>query len=253
MNTRILPVILSLVLVLGLDAYAQNDSLQANLSVSASMWNPTNSTWFGDDGLERDTKFNFRLISGIDGSYGSWHFTVNETYVRLDGPTNLTQNYLGRYKHRYFEIGTQLTDDKSTSLELLKVYVEGIVKQWAGIGITRKYDEYSYTDSSGIDIHGGAWLGRISLAKERHSFMGVNLTVRSRFEFNPSQYVIYTYVDVRNLRSGRFSLVPFIEWGRVYEKAISGSPAKDGIPEKKRIPSSTIDAYQVKIKLVIQV
>jgi hypothetical protein len=241
MNMRILPVILSLLLVLGLDAYAQNDSLQADISVSASVRNPTNPTWLGKDGLERDTKFDFELIGGINGSYGPWHFRVNETYERQNGPTSWAQDYIGSYEHRYFKIGAQLTDDNSVPRELLTAYAEGIVKQWVGLGITRQYDGYSYSDSSGIDLHGGAWLGRISLAKQQHTFMRVNLTVRSSFEFNPARYRISTYVDVRNLRSGRFSLVPFIKWNRIYKKAKSGSP------------SSSSDTYQAKIKLVIQV
>ena len=220
------------------------DSLTAEAYFAASVRNPAQAQRIippdpGDVAAQPDTldnPFDFELTTGIDGAYGPWHFVVNEVYERVNAKTYWNHEAQGRFKHRYFEVGTRFRDDNASGIELVKGYVEGVVKGWVGIGITRQYDSFSYTDTSNLDLGGGAWLGRLSLANEQHTIMGVHLTIRAAFEFNPTRYTTFVYVDVRNLSRGRYALVPFVKWERIDKK---DQPAKD--------------SYQAKVRLTIQI
>lgn len=171
--------------------------------------------------------FDYELMFGIDGNYGPWHFIINEVYERENGTTFFNQEYQGKYKHKYAEAGFRVVDNEAASLKLQTGYVEAIIMEWVGIGVTRHYTEFWLKD--------GATLGRISLAKEQHTIFGVDLTLRAAFEWNPERYRVYTYADIRNLIRGRYALVPFVKWERIYQ------------------PGITRDAYQAKVMLTVQI
>jgi len=171
--------------------------------------------------------FDYEMSFGIDGNYGPWHFIVNEVYERQNNNEFFNQEYQGKYKHKYAEAGLRIVDNEAASLKLHTGYVEAIIMEWVGLGVTRQYTEFWFEQ--------GATLGRISLAKEQHTIMGIDLTLRATYEWNPDQYRVYAYADIRNLIRGRYALVPFVKWERIY------------------LPSVTRDAYQAKVMLTVQI
>ena len=179
--------------------------------------------------------FDFEYILGFDGYYGPFSFMMNETWRRENARKYWNHEAQADYKHQYAKTGIRFRKDNGTGIELLNMYLEAVIKNWVGVGSSYSWNSFK-NEAGNFELGGGKLFARLSLAKEHHTFMGVDLTVRASYEYNPDRYRIFGYMDVRNLTKGRYALVPFFKWERM---ATKGQDPKD--------------AYQARVSLRISI
>lgn len=217
----------------------EGTKLNGEFLFAAGVRNPAQETRIEvlSDGTADTLKnpFDFEYILGFDGHYGPFSFMLNETWRRENARKYWNHEAQADYTHRYAKTGARFRKDNGTGIELLNVYLEAVIKGWVGVGSSYSWDSFK-NEAGNFELGGGKLFARFSLAKERHTVMNVDLTVRAAYEYNPDRYRLFWYVDVRNLTKGRYALVPFVKWERL---ATKGQDPKD--------------AYQARVSLRISI